>query len=256
MTEVEALLAKVSVVLVRPKYLENIGAAARAACTMGIGRLVVVGSRFDDLEPALKMATHKAAHLVNGIVYHDTLDAAVAGHCLVVGTTARRGRQRMAMARAADLAEIALPALAQGPVALLFGPEDTGLANLELAVCGLVVTIPTASQFSSLNLAQAAMVVCYELYQGCQRLLGQGRGHGLYRPRSATAQELSAMVDAAAQACQALDDGAVRHRAGLRLRHLRQVVSRYPMSAREVKILKDVCRQVANSLRPAGEGGA
>jgi tRNA/rRNA methyltransferase len=243
------MLARVSIVLVRPKYLENIGSAARAACTMGMGRLVVVGNRSDDLEPALKTATHNAADLIHGIVYHDTLAAAVAGYSLVVGTTARRGRQRMAMARAADLADMVMPALRQGPVALVFGPEDTGLANLELALCGLVVTIPAASRFSSINLAQAVMIVCYELYQGSERLLGQERGHGLYQPRQATGQEISAMVDAASHACQALDQGAVRKKADIRLRHLRQAVSRYPFSAREIKIMKDVCHHVVNRLQ-------
>ncbi|MDP2104981.1 MAG: RNA methyltransferase, partial [Desulfobulbaceae bacterium] len=166
MNEIETLLAGVSIVLVRPKYMENIGSAARAACTMGLGKLVVVGNRPPDLEPALKTATHNAAYLVHGIIYHDTVEAAVAGFSLVVGTTARRGRQRMAMVKAAELAGFVLPALSQGPVALVFGPEDTGLSNLELAWCGLVMTIPTSSRFSSINLAQSVMIACYELYQG------------------------------------------------------------------------------------------
>lgn len=249
MSGLESLLARVSVVLVRPKYLENIGSAARAACSMGVGRLAVVGSQSPDLEPALKTATHNAAYLVRGIVYYDTLEAAVAGCSLVVGATARRGRQRMAMATAGDLAEVAIPALRQGPVALVFGPEDSGLSNLELALCGLVVTIPTSSQLSSINLAQAVMIVCYELYQGGERLAGQGRGRDIYRPRAAGLEEIASMVDAASRACQALDQGAIRETAGLRLRHLRQVVSRCRFSAREVKIMKDACLQVMHRLQ-------
>lgn len=243
------MLAQVRIVLVRPKYVENIGSAARAACTMGMGRLVVVGSKPLDLEPTLKTATHNAADLIHGIVYCDTVEAAVAGCFLVVGTTARRGRQRMAMAKASDLAGVVAPVLHQGPVALVFGPEDTGLSNRDLALCGLVATIPTASRFSSINLAQAVMIVCYELYQGFEQLKGGMGGHGLYQPRPANMQEISSMFDAAANACHALDQGGARKKADLRLRHLRQVVSQHPFSARESKLLKDVCHQVVERLR-------
>lgn len=248
MNEIEALLAQVSIVLVRPSYLENIGSAARAACTMGLGQLVIVGSKPLDLEPALKTATHNAAYLIHGIAYHDTVEDALAGYSLVVATTARRGRQRMPMANAADLAASVMPALDKGPVALVFGPEDSGLSNLELALCGLVVTIPTAGRFSSINLAQAVMIVCYELYQGAGQYVGIHRGHRLYQPRVASIQETSAMIDAAAHACQALDRGAARKKADLRLRHLRQAVSRYPFSAKEVKLMKDACHQVVELL--------
>lgn len=252
MNESASALNGVSIVLVRPKYLENIGSAARAACTMGVGRLVVVGSKPVDLESALRTATHNAASLIHGIAYHDSIESAVAGHALVVGTTARKGRQRMVMAQPADLGSIVIPALGKGPVAMVFGPEDTGLSNLELALCGLVVTIPTASQFSSINLAQAVMIVCYELYQGVERLAGQVGGHRLYQPRTASMQEISSMINVAAQAFHALDQGSSRKKADLRLRHLRQAASRYPFSAREIKIIKDTCHQLAERLERSG----
>lgn len=243
----DALLGRVSIVLSRPKYPENIGSAARAAYNMGVGRLVVVGSPFQDLEPALKTATHKAAHLVETIRYYDRLALAVDEYALVVGTTARRGRQRLPTARPSQLAELIVPQLVAGPVALLFGPEDKGLSNEDLTLCGLVATIQTAGQFSSLNLAQAVAIVCYELHQGFLRLEGQAE-QGLYRPRAANQRELLPLFEAANSALQALDRTSGVPQAEIRLRHLRRVVSRCVLSAREVKLLKDTCRQVAEAM--------
>ncbi len=247
MSRVEDLLARVSIVLLRPKYPENIGSAARAAYNMGIGQLVVVGSPPKPIETALKIATHKAAHLVQGIRYCDNLAAALADYALVVGTTARQGRQRRPMAGPSQLAELILPTLAVGPVALLFGPEDKGLANEDLTFCGLVLTIQTAAQFSSMNLAQAVAILCYELHQGVLRLAGQGE-QGLYRPRMAGPQELAAMFEAADIALQALDRSSGLEQTDIRLRHLRNVVRRCSLSAREAKLLKDACRQVARAV--------
>lgn len=247
MSRLAALLGRVSIVLLRPKYPENIGSAARVAYNMGVGQLVVVGSPPPAMESALKTATHNAAHLVQGILYRDSLAAALADYALVVGTTARRGRQRLPMARPAQLAELILPTLAAGPVALLFGPEDKGLSNEDLTFCGLVLTIQTAAQFSSMNLAQAVAILCYELHQGVAKLEGQSE-QGLYRPRVAGCHELAPMFEAADLALQALDRASGLDQKVVRLRHLRNALSRCALSAREAKLLKDVCRQVAQMV--------
>jgi tRNA/rRNA methyltransferase len=243
MSRVEPLLARVRIVLVRPKYPENIGAAARAALTMGVGGLVVVGPPLTDPEPAMKTATHNAAHLLREIAWRDSVEEALAEYALVVGTTARQGRQRMALAAPAELAELILPALEQGPVALLFGPEDKGLANQELTHCGAVMTIPTAPQFSSLNLAQAVAITCHELRQGLLRLVAQAPQR-LQRPRTANPEEIKAMITAATQASQALDQASGQQQTAIRLRHLRRAITPYGLSAREAKLLKDACHQV------------
>jgi len=241
------LLTRVAIVLKGPKYPENIGSAARAAHTMGVRELVVVGRPLADPEPALKTATHNAAHLVQGIRWCESVTEAVVGYGLVVGTTARRGRQRLTMAVPSQVAELVLPALEQGRVAILFGPEDKGLTNRDLSCCGVVITIPTAAQFSSLNLAQAVAITCYELREGLVRLTGE-EGPALYRPRSASPEELAAMVEAALLASQALDRAAGQSLTAGRLRHLRQAMSRCGLSAREAKLFKDACHQVVKMM--------
>lgn len=253
MRAVDALMGRVSLILLRPKYPENIGAAARAAWAMGIGQLVVIGSPLSAQaeEQALKMATHHAAHLVTGIRYAAQLVEVLADFVVVVGATARRGRQRMTMVNPEGLAERLRPTLVHGPVALLFGPEDSGLANHDLAACGLVVTIPTSDHLRSLNLAQAVMIISYALRQGLS-LSEQDSDSRLYRPRSASPEELAAMFAAASLACLRVDRLSGQTLAETRLRHLRQAVSRAQLSAREAKLLKDFCRQLTEfyALKP------
>jgi tRNA/rRNA methyltransferase len=81
-----------------------------------------------------------------------------------VGTTARRGGERQVVGSPGRLAEMLVPISAENRIAILFGPEDRGLTNEDLRLCHTLATIPTAD-FSSLNLAQAVMVISYELFR-------------------------------------------------------------------------------------------
>lgn len=159
------LLSRIALVLVRPKIPENIGAAARIAWNMGITRLILVRDSLPEREPMAKMATHKAAHLIDNLELYPNLAEALTDFTVVVGTTARRGRQRFVAQTPRQMVEALLPQLANNQVALLFGPEDTGLTNDDLKYCQMTSAIPTAD-FSSLNLAQAVAIHCYELHYG------------------------------------------------------------------------------------------
>ena len=92
------------------------------------------------------------------------IDEALGSFNYIVGTTARLGKARgpfiSPRAVARDIADISQ----KNKVALLFGPEDTGLANEELRLCHAVVTIPTSREFTSLNLSHAVMILCYEIF--------------------------------------------------------------------------------------------
>ncbi len=155
-------LAQVGVILVRPKFPENIGASARIASNFGINRLTVVTKEEYDQERMLKMATHKAAHLIRDMRLCRTTAEAAEPYHVLVGTTARQGKRRLADQTPREVMVELLPLLADSRVALMFGPEDTGLSNEDLDFCQFASTIPTAG-FSSLNLAQAVAIHCYEL---------------------------------------------------------------------------------------------
>jgi tRNA/rRNA methyltransferase len=93
-TKTKQMLDNITIVLMAPKYPENIGAAARCALNMGISRLAVVSVTAPDREKMLKMATHKAAHLIDNLNCFTNLAEALAPFSHVVGTTARQGRKR------------------------------------------------------------------------------------------------------------------------------------------------------------------
>ncbi len=160
------MLANLGVVLFRPKFSENVGSAARAMANMGCRTLIVVDPQDWDEGRARALATAKGQDVLDAMRIVPTLAEALAPFQAVYGTTARQGGWRKGLLTPETAARRALPVLRQGGgVALLFGPEDKGLTNDETKVCTRLVTIPTAVEASSLNLAQAALILLYEFFR-------------------------------------------------------------------------------------------
>jgi tRNA/rRNA methyltransferase len=225
-----------AVVLHRPKYPENIGAAARAACNMGINRLVVVSPRDCDLTRILKMATHFAADLVEAMEVFEDLETALAPFQYVVGTTARVGSRRPAVSDPRKLAEALIPISQDNLVALVFGPENWGLTNAEVRLCHALVTIPTAA-FASLNVAQAVMILCYEI------LLASRKDAPHFTPRLATRQELEAMYRQLKKTF--LNISFINaDNPDYWMGQIRRFFSRVDMQARDVRTIRGICRQI------------
>ncbi|MBW2434251.1 MAG: RNA methyltransferase [Deltaproteobacteria bacterium] len=226
----------VSVILCRPRYPENIGAAARAMCNMGFDQLLVVDPQNCDLTRILKMATHAASDVVEQMQVYENLQTALAPLNYVVATTARLGGQRQSVISADRLASELAPITANNRVGLVFGPEDRGLTNEDLRLCHRLVTIPTA-QFSSLNLAQAVMIICYELWRD------RSSESKPFVPRLANRQELDGMY---AQ----LKDVLVKisyiqpDNPDYFMNNLRQFGTRMRLRAKEVTIIRGICRQI------------
>lgn len=145
------------IVLVRTKDAANVGAAARAMKNFGLDELVLVAPRCRIDHRAEALASH-AEDVLHAARVVDTLEDAIAGTALVMGTSAR---ERAAANYPVLEPQDAAPLLTDG-TAVLFGPEDHGLANEELTRCQAHVVIPTAG-YASLNLAQAVLVVAYEV---------------------------------------------------------------------------------------------
>lgn len=153
----------ISIVLVRPKYSTNIGSSARAMKNMGLTNLIVVNPVDYDQEKAKKLSTHAAQDVLDNAVFSDNLDDALKDFSFCIGTTARIGKQRsLIMSSPEQAAENILNLVQNNKIAILFGPEDKGLENLELKRCHQLVTIDT-EEFSSLNLSQAVMIISYEI---------------------------------------------------------------------------------------------
>ncbi len=158
-----APLERIRVVLVGTTHPGNIGGAARAMKAMGLKRLALVRpERFPCAEATARASG--ADDLLAGAVVCESLGQAVADCHLVIGTTARERRLPWPLLDPRGCGELAMSEAAGGhEVALVFGREHSGLSNEELALCQRAVRIPTDPGFSSLNLAAAVQVLCYEL---------------------------------------------------------------------------------------------
>jgi TrmH family RNA methyltransferase len=156
--------ANIRIVLVRPTHPGNVGATARAMKNMALRSLYLIEpERFPSPE-----ATDRAAgadDVLESAVSCTSLDEALKDCHLVIGTSARPRRIEWPTLDPAAGAGRLVEGARQGPVALLFGQERTGLINSELDRCHFVVTIPADQAYSSLNLASAVQILAYEIYR-------------------------------------------------------------------------------------------
>lgn len=150
------------IVLVNTTHPGNIGGVARAMKNMGLSQLYLVKPKTFPDEQAVWRAASALDVLDNAIVV-ETLEEAVADCGLVIGTSARGRRIPWPLVNPRVCAEKAYPELSHHPVAIVFGREDRGLTNEELHSCNMHVHIPTNPEYSSLNIAMAVQVLCYEL---------------------------------------------------------------------------------------------
>lgn len=230
-------LEGVSVVLVRPRSSENVGAAARAMCNMGVGHLILVAPIRWDMKAASRLATSKAAPILQQLRIVEDLDEALSPFQFVVGTSARRGGLREEFWTPERAALEVMGLLPRNRVALLFGPEDRGLTNEELERCQALVRIPTA-QFASLNVAQAVLILCYELHKARRIPIPRRRV-----PRLASAEELEAMYR---HLRETLTQISLIHPsyADHGMRKVRQFLSRVRLRRNEVRMIRGLCRQI------------
>jgi len=228
-------LERVAIVLFRPRLAENIGAVARAACNMGINRLVAVEPLDLDRDRMAMMATGPAERLLTQMEVHDDLAQALSPFQFVVGTTARLGGVRNEYFSPREMAARLVDISAANDIALLFGPENWGLTNYELPFCHALVTIPTG-ECSSLNLAQAVMVMAYELFTAVS-------AKPRPTPRLANSRELESMY-AMLQATLVKINFISHQNPEHWMFNVRRLFSRYGLRAREAQVIKGICRQI------------
>lgn len=153
----------IMVVLVQPSHPGNIGAAARALKNMGIPNLRLVAPRCAyPNEQATWRAASATDVLERATVFPD-LEAAIADCGLVIGTSARSRRMPWPVLTPRQCANHVVQDAHNNRIALVFGREDVGLSNEELQLCHYHVQIPANPEYSSLNLAAAVTVICYEV---------------------------------------------------------------------------------------------
>ncbi|HHQ4563585.1 tRNA/rRNA methyltransferase [Aeromonas veronii] len=164
---------KLYFVLVAPARPANVGAAARAMKTMGFDAMRLVASRVHEEEEASWVA-HGAQEILTQAEAFDTLPEALADMDLVIATTAReRGRYQHYLTPGEIREQIrSKPSL--GKVAIVFGCEESGLSNEQLAEVDLISYLPLKVSYPSLNLGQAIMLYAYEMSQLMDELNADG----------------------------------------------------------------------------------
>ncbi|MCX7590545.1 MAG: RNA methyltransferase [Kiritimatiellae bacterium] len=156
-------LENIRIVLVSPIYGGNVGSVCRAMANMGFSDLAIAAPRPLDMNEARMMACH-ASDILDRCQMFPTLAEAVHDCGAVVGTTARGGLYRAHVRPPRELAPVILDIADSAKVALVFGSEVNGLTNDDLAFCTHLLRIPSRPEYPSLNVAQAVLICCYELF--------------------------------------------------------------------------------------------
>ncbi len=152
----------VRIILVGTTHPGNIGAVARAMKNMGLNELVLVNPRYFPHDDATARASG-AEDILDGARVVESLDQALADCVFAAGASARSRAIDWPSMPPRECAERLVQESVAGNVAVVFGPEKSGLTNEDLDRCNTLLTIPTDPDFSSLNIAMAVQIICYEL---------------------------------------------------------------------------------------------
>ncbi len=234
---------RLRVLLVGTSNPLNIGAAARAMSNFGFLRLRVVNA-YDVAFREARSAVGAASLLANAEDFK-TLADAVADCTLVVGTTAVRHRELQHPLRRLDYgARLIRKELATGRVALVFGPEKTGLSNDDLSYCHWLMNIPTREQHISMNLGQAVAVCLYELVRDGKK----ARPSKETKEKRATAGEVQRISDGLLEALHR--SGYVKPIAATSTEErVRRLLRRLDLSSKDAELWLGMLRQILWKIR-------
>ena len=239
-----APLDRIVVVLWETQDLVNIAGAIRAMKNFGLSRLRLVSPlQWDDWR--IEGIAHDTRDIVARTELYESLPEAIADCSHTVAMTARERRAKRFVARPREVAGELLSRAADqeaGPIGIVFGREDAGLPNWALDLCHRTVTIPTNPDHSSLNLAQAVLVVAYELW-----MEAEGRDQPFKPPRRdappAPVQLLERMFEETERALWAVDFFKARQTDSV-MRSLRGIAHRADLDEREAGFLRAIAVEV------------
>lgn len=235
-------LKNITIVLVKPQFSGNIGSVCRAMKNMGLSNLILVSPAQDPLSPEAKMMATSAKNILHSAKVFPALKAALSGFRWIAGTSARKGRNRGPFISPREICPEIIAHARTIPVAVLFGPEDKGLTNEEIAPCHALISMPTRPDLPSLNLAQAVMIFCYELYLASLVYRTEASAPGLV-PQVAEFQRIEGLYAQLEEVL--LRIGFLDPENPKRIMHaLRRIFGRASLSDRDVAILRGIFRQL------------
>lgn len=246
------ILDNVVVVLDHPQNLVNIAGVVRAMKNMGLHRLRLVNPAEYDTWRIGGIA-HRSEDVSEEAEIFGSLEEALSDAVFVVGTTARARTAHRNYVRPRDIGPRVVERAQSGVVALLFGREDRGLENEALDLCHSVAIIPTNPDYSSLNLAQATLLLAYEVFLAAEAEPGSlPKGRRATRP--ATVKELENTYAALEQGLHRIDFFKARAPEAI-LRTIRTVISRAEPDLQEAGILRAIGFEISSYLDRISEQG-
>ena len=248
MSQPTALPATPAFVLVRPQMGENIGAAARGMLNFGLGHMRLVAPRDGWPNPAaVAMASGAGRVLEHARVSADLADAL--GDCHYAYATTARGRDltKPVLTPEAAMRDAAARIAAGQRVAVLFGPERTGLENEEVARANAIVSVPVNPEFPSLNLAQCVLLTAYEWRRASAAPVPEEAGEP-----PASGAEIEALAAHWEERLESAGFFFPDHKVASMKLNLRNMWSRLPLTSADVRMLHGALRQL---LRGRDAGG-
>ncbi len=235
----EPKLGGPSVILVRPQLGENIGTAARAMLNFGLTDLRLVSPRDGwPNEKAVAAAARADAVLDQARLFETTVEAVADLHHIYAATARPRDMLKPVLTPRRAAAEMGRQIAAGGRPGLLFGPEKAGLDNDEVALADAIVQVPLNPAFSSLNLAQAVLLIGYEWFLGGDATPETALEDGTTRP--ATRDELEGFLLQLEEALGASGFLRPPEKAPRTVRNLRNIFTRAGLMEQEVQTLRGV----------------
>ncbi len=235
----EAFLSNIKIVLVETSHPGNIGAVARAMKNMAMGNLCLVNPKIFPSAEATSRASG-ADDILASVKIYETLPEAIADCQLVLGASARCRTISWPELTPRECAEKIVIHEPGNQVAILFGRENSGLKNHELDLCHHLLRIPCNSEYSSLNIAAAVQVICYELFvaAGVQETNKIGDKGDI---PLATAEQMESFYG---HLHEALVDIGFMHpdKSNSIMRRLRRIYNRNQMDSKELDILRGILR--------------
>jgi tRNA/rRNA methyltransferase len=244
--------------LVEPVYPGNIGSCARAMMNMGFNKLCLVNPPPFLVEESFQMSC-SAKPILLGARVERSLRETVADARLTVGLTARLGQRRGPHLTLEETVGRALETAADGPVYFIFGREDRGLVKEELLHCQLITEIPSHEDLRSLNLAQAVLIVAYELYKKSFPARARHRAdksiHKKPAPTAADLDHLYKHLEAVMRKVgyQEICDKSDRDVITMALLRFRRIFGRADMEKRDVETVEGFCSRIEYALRNPGK---
>lgn len=243
-----------AIILVEPQMGENIGAAARAMANFGLADLRLVRPRDGWPNQQAVRSASGADRVLDAVRVFDTVEAAIADCTLLLATTAREHGQQKTIIDAEEAARRMQPRIAAGEtVGLLFGKERTGLESYEISLADYVVTFPVNPAFSSLNLAQAVLVMAYEWFK-----LASGRTLPFETPKKngpAPKQHLLTFFETLERELERVEFFRPPEKRETMTINLRNLFHRLEPTLQDVQTLQGIVRALAEGRKGLARGG-